>query len=66
VRVAALAARDIEYARCHRESKQFNEARRLLTIALGRKQEPVFQEIVGIEGRLPPLARFLQKKTGSR
>jgi hypothetical protein len=32
-----LAARDIEYARCYRESKQFDEARRLPTIALCRK-----------------------------
>jgi hypothetical protein len=50
MRVASLSARDVEYARCYRKSKQLDEARRLLTIALGRKQEPVFQEIVGIEG----------------
>jgi hypothetical protein len=66
MRVPPLPARDVEYARCYRKSKQLDEARRLLAIALVREQQPVFQEIVGIEGRLPPLARFLQKKTGSR
>jgi hypothetical protein len=64
--VAPLATRDVENARCHRQPEQLYETRRFPTIALGREQEPVFQEIVGIEGRLPPLARFLQKKTGSR
>jgi hypothetical protein len=56
VRVTPLPARDVENSRSHRKSKQLDEARRFLTIALGRKQEPVFQEIMGIEGRLPPLA----------
>jgi hypothetical protein len=37
VRVTPLPARDVEYARCYRESKQLDEARRFLTIALGRK-----------------------------
>jgi hypothetical protein len=37
VRVAALPARNVEYARCHRKSKQLDEARRLLTIALCRE-----------------------------
>lgn len=64
--VAPLATRHVENARCHRQPEQLYEARRFPTIALGREQETVFQEIVGIEGRLPPLARFLQKKTGSR
>jgi hypothetical protein len=50
VRVASLPTRDVENARCHRQAEQFYEARRFLTIALGRKEEPVFQEIVGIEG----------------
>jgi hypothetical protein len=66
VRVSSLSARNIEHARSDRQAEQIDEARCFLTIALGRKEEPVFQEIVGIEGRLPPLARFLQKKTGSR
>jgi len=66
MRVPPLAARDVEDSRRHWQSKQLDEARRFLTIALGCKKEPVFQEIMGIEGRLPPLTRFLQKKTGSR
>jgi hypothetical protein len=37
MRVAPLPARDIEYARRYRKSKQLDEARRFLTIALGRK-----------------------------
>jgi hypothetical protein len=37
MRVPALPAWDIEYARSYRKSKQLNEARRLLTIALGRE-----------------------------
>jgi hypothetical protein len=50
VGVASLSTRDVENARSYRESEQLDEARRFLTIALGRKQDPVFQEIVGIEG----------------
>jgi hypothetical protein len=50
MRVPSLTARDIEYTRSNRQSEQFYEARRFPTIALGRKQEPVFQEIMGIEG----------------
>jgi hypothetical protein len=37
MRVASLSARDVEYARCYRKSEQFYEARRFLTIALGRE-----------------------------
>jgi hypothetical protein len=66
VRVAALPAGNVEHTRCYRKPKQLDEARRFLAVALVREKQPVFQEIVGIEGRLPPLARFLQKKTGSR
>jgi hypothetical protein len=48
--VAPLTTRDIQYPRCYRKSKQLDEARRLLAIALVREQHPVFQEIMGIEG----------------
>jgi hypothetical protein len=66
VRVPTLAARDIEYARADRETKNFDESSHFLPVALGREEKPVLTEIVGVECRLPPLARFLQKKTGSR
>jgi hypothetical protein len=50
VRVPSLPTRYVENTRRHGQPEQFHEARRFLTIALGRKQEPVFQEIMGIEG----------------
>jgi hypothetical protein len=37
MRVTPLPAGDVQYARCYRKSKQLDEARRFLTIALGRK-----------------------------
>jgi hypothetical protein len=37
VGVPSLPTRDIEDARRHRQPEQFYEARRFLTIALGRK-----------------------------
>jgi hypothetical protein len=66
MRVSSLAARNIQYSRADGQAEEIYEARRFLAIALGGEEETVFQEIVGVEGRLPPLARFLQKKTGSR
>lgn len=66
MRVPALSARYIQHARANRQSKQLYEARDFLSVALGREEKAVLTEIVGVEGRLPPLARFLQKKTGSR
>jgi hypothetical protein len=66
MRMSSLPARDIEYARSNRQAEQIYEASCFLAIALGREERAILQEIVGIEGRLPPLARFLQKKTGSR
>ena len=62
----ALAARHVENARFCRQSEQVYQARSLLAIPLGGEQKAVLEEIVGVECRLPPLARFLQKKTGSR
>ncbi|MEP6857001.1 MAG: hypothetical protein ABI994_01355 [Gemmatimonadales bacterium] len=61
-----LSARYIKDVRANRESKQLDEARDFLAVALGREEKTVLTEIVGVEGRLPPLARFRQKKTGSR
>jgi hypothetical protein len=56
MRVSSLSARDIEYARSNRQPEQIYEARCFLAIALGREKRAVLQQIVGIEGRLPPLA----------
>jgi hypothetical protein len=66
MRVPALTARHIEYARFYWKSKNFEDTRRLVAIALGCEKEPVLQEIVGVEGGLPPLALPAQKNTGSR
>jgi hypothetical protein len=66
MRVSSLSARDVQYSRADGKAEKIYKARCFLAIALGREEETVFQEIVGVEGRLPPLARFLQKKTGSR
>jgi hypothetical protein len=48
------------------QCEQIDEPRYLLSIAREREKQAVLPEIVGVECRLPPLARFLQKKTGSR
>jgi hypothetical protein len=66
MRVPPLSARYVQNARANRKSKQIDEAPYFLSIALGREEKTVLTEIVGVEGRLPPLARFRQKKTGSR
>ena len=64
--MSSLSARYIEHPRANGESEQVDEAGYFLTVALGREEKTVLPEIVGVEGRLPPLARFRQKKTGSR
>src|SRR5205823_3302235 len=66
VSVTSLPARHVEDARARRETQQLDEPGCFLTIALGRKQQPVFQKIVGVECRLPPLGFLFQKNTGSR
>jgi hypothetical protein len=66
MRVPALTARYIQHARADWQTEQIDEACNFLSIALGREEEAVLTEIVGVECRLPPLARFRQKKTGSR
>jgi hypothetical protein len=62
----ALPAGNVENARANGELEQVYETRRFLAIPLGREQQAVLQEIVGVKGGLPPLGRFFQKKTGSR
>lgn len=66
MRMSALSARNVEYTRSDRQTQNLYETRRFLTIALGREKRCILQEIVVVERRLPPLARFFQKKTGSR
>ena len=66
MRVPALAAWNVEHARAGWQAEQLDEARGLLAVALGREKWAVLQEVVGVEGGLPPLFRFLQKNTGSR
>jgi hypothetical protein len=66
VRVATLAAWYVEYTRAVGQSKQFDETRHFLSVALRREEKTVLTEIVGVECRLPPLGRLLQKNTGSR
>ena len=66
MRVTTLAARYIQHARGNGQGEQVDEARYFLSIALESEKKAVLQEIVGVECGLPPLTRFLQKKTGSR
>jgi hypothetical protein len=66
MRVAPLSARYIQHASANRKGEKLDEAPYFLSIPLGRKEKTVFAEIVGVEGRLPPLTRLLQKNTGSR
>jgi hypothetical protein len=66
MRVSPLSAWDVEYPRSDGEAEQIYQPRCFLAIALWSEEEAVLQEIVGVERRLPPLARLLQKKTGSR
>jgi len=66
MRVSSLSTRYVQYSRADGKAEEVYETRCFVAIALGGEEETVFQEIVGVEGRLPPLARFLQKKTGSR
>ena len=66
MRVPPLSARYIQHASANGKGEKLDETRYFLTIAFGRKEKAILTEIVGVEGRLPPLARFRQKKTGSR
>jgi len=64
--MTTLTTRYVEYTRAVGQSEELDESSYFLPIALEREKRAVLQEIVGVEGRLPPLARFRQKKTGSR
>jgi hypothetical protein len=64
--MTTLAARHVEDTRSVRQAEQLDETRSFLAVALGGEEEAVLQEVVVVEGRLPPLFRFPQKKTGSR
>jgi hypothetical protein len=66
MRVPALATRHIQHARPHWQLEELDETGYFLAIPLGGEKKSVLPEIVGVECRLPPLARFLQKNTGSR
>jgi len=66
VRMPTLTAGYIQKTRAIWQCKQIDEPRYLLSIAREREKQAVLPEIVGVECRLPPLARLLQKKTGSR
>jgi hypothetical protein len=66
MRVPALPTGDIQDPGADRQGEELDETRYFLSIPLEREKESVLPEIVGVECRLPPLARFLQKKTGSR
>ena len=66
VRVPTLPAWNVEYTRPDRKPKDVDQPSYFLAIALEREERTVLQEIVGVECGLPPLARFGQKKTGSR
>jgi hypothetical protein len=64
--MSTLTARYVEYTRSFGQAEQLDETRDFLAVALEREKRAVLQEVVGVEGRLPPLFRFTQKKTGSR
>ncbi len=64
--MSTLTAGYIQKTRAIWQCKQIDEPGYLLSIAREREKQAVLPEIVGVECRLPPLARFLQKKTGSR
>jgi hypothetical protein len=66
MRVPALTAWHVEHARSSGQAHQLDETRSLLAVTLEREKKAVLAQVVGVEGRLPPLFRFLQKKTGSR
>ncbi|HYS70545.1 MAG TPA: hypothetical protein VEM14_09915 [Gemmatimonadaceae bacterium] len=66
VRVPALAARNVQNARSDRQFKKFDDTRHLAAVALRGEERSVLKEIVGVEGRFPPLTLPGQKNTGSR
>ena len=69
MRVSALAAWNVEDTRSNGQPKDFDDPSCFLPVALERKNRLVFEKILRVEVRLPPLRRFAprrtQKKTGS-
>jgi len=55
VRVATLAARNIEYARTSREPENLDQSRDFVSIALEREEGFVFEKVLAVEIALPPL-----------
>jgi len=66
VGVSALATRNVENARPHRQSQQLYESSDFRARPFGCEKRAVLQQVVGVEGRFPPLEPLLQKNTGSR
>jgi hypothetical protein len=54
--VSSLSTRDVQYSRADGKAEEIYETCCFPAIALGGEEETVFEEIVGVEGRLPPLA----------
>jgi hypothetical protein len=53
--VPPLAARDIEDSRPGRQAEEVDKSGDFGAISLGGKEWSVLEEIVGVEGGLPPL-----------
>jgi hypothetical protein len=66
MRVPSLTAWHVQNTRPDGKSEQIYQPSDLLAVALWREKKTVLEQIVGVERRLPPLARCRQKKTGSR
>ena len=68
--MASLAARAFENASARRESEDLDQPRDLSPVPLEREERLVFEEVLGVEVRRPPVARARrstrQKNTGSR
>ena len=61
----ALAAGNVEDSRSVGQAKNVDNASCLGAVTLQCEDGLIFEEIPGVEIRLPPLLGFLQKKTGS-
>ncbi len=64
--VPALPAWDVENSGSDGKSEHVQQPSDFTSVALGRKNRLVFQQIVGVEICLPPFSPSDQKKTGSR
>ena len=66
MRMPALSAWHIQNLRAGCELKNIEKSRDLLAVTLQLEDRLVFEKIVRVEIRLPPLGFLLQKNTGSR